>query len=111
MWDCERIGDEILNLLRPLICCKKLHIKNSLLAYEFELFMLMLCMWLLFSRLFQEDDYVQLAAKHYYIQYGSESSLENARKVVRECLRLDLIESKSEAKLVQLVSSAHSQVL
>ncbi|XP_022527923.2 unconventional myosin-VIIb [Astyanax mexicanus] len=57
----------------------------------------------------KEDDYVQLAAKHYYIQYGSESSVETARKVVRECMSLSLIESKSEGKLVQLVKSAHAQ--
>ncbi|KAI4877996.1 hypothetical protein NFI96_012181, partial [Prochilodus magdalenae] len=57
----------------------------------------------------KEDDYVQLAAKHYYIQYGSESNFETARKVVRECVHLSLIERKSEAKLGQLVSSALSQ--
>ncbi|XP_072547051.1 unconventional myosin-VIIb [Salminus brasiliensis] len=57
----------------------------------------------------KEDDYVQLAAKHYYVQYGSESNVETARKVVQECMSLSLIESKSEAKLVQLVSSAHAQ--
>ncbi|KAL7849295.1 hypothetical protein SRHO_G00209180 [Serrasalmus rhombeus] len=57
----------------------------------------------------KEDDYVQLAAKHYYIQYGSESNLQTARKVVQECINLSLIERKSEAKLAQLVSSAHAQ--
>ncbi|XP_036421253.1 unconventional myosin-VIIb [Colossoma macropomum] len=57
----------------------------------------------------KEDDYVQLAAKHYYIQYGSESNLQTARKVVQECINLSLIERKSEGKLAQLVSSAHAQ--
>ncbi|XP_066533908.1 unconventional myosin-VIIa [Hoplias malabaricus] len=56
-----------------------------------------------------DDDYVKLAAKHYYIQYGSESRMDTARKVVKECISLHLIESKSEAKLVQLVMSAHSK--
>uniref|UniRef100_A0A672MWX5 Unconventional myosin-VIIa-like n=1 Tax=Sinocyclocheilus grahami TaxID=75366 RepID=A0A672MWX5_SINGR len=30
----------------------------------------------------KEDDYVQLAAKHYYVQHGSESSMETAEKIV-----------------------------
>ncbi|XP_062873180.1 unconventional myosin-VIIa [Trichomycterus rosablanca] len=54
----------------------------------------------------KEDDYVQLAAKHHYIKYGAESSRETTRSVVWECMNVTLIESKSEAKLVQLVSSA-----
>lgn len=60
--------------------------------------------------LFQEDDYVQLAAKHYYVQHGSESSVENAQKVVQECMNMNMIENKSMAKLVQMVHSAHTQV-
>lgn len=58
----------------------------------------------------QEDDYVQLAAMHYYIRYGTESSKEKAKSIVWECLSLNLIENKSEAKLVQLVGTAHEQV-
>uniref|UniRef100_W5U6H9 Unconventional myosin-VIIa n=1 Tax=Ictalurus punctatus TaxID=7998 RepID=W5U6H9_ICTPU len=57
----------------------------------------------------KEDDYVQIAAKHYYIKYGRESSREKAVSIVWECLSLHLIENKSEIKLVQLVSSAHQQ--
>ncbi|KAB5550675.1 hypothetical protein PHYPO_G00056580 [Pangasianodon hypophthalmus] len=57
----------------------------------------------------KEDDYVQLAAKHYYIKYGRESSREKTKSIVWECLSLTLIENKSEVKLVQLVSSAHEQ--
>ncbi|XP_051985329.1 unconventional myosin-VIIb-like [Xyrauchen texanus] len=57
----------------------------------------------------KEDDYVQLAAKHYYIQHGSDNSLETAQKIVYECMNLSLIENKSLAKLVQLVNSAHTQ--
>lgn len=60
--------------------------------------------------LFQEDDYVQLAAKHYYVQHGSESSVENAQEVVRECMNMSMIENMSTAKLVQMVQSAHTQV-
>uniref|UniRef100_A0A8C1LDQ7 Myosin VIIBb n=1 Tax=Cyprinus carpio TaxID=7962 RepID=A0A8C1LDQ7_CYPCA len=57
----------------------------------------------------KEDDYVQLAAKHYYVQHGSESSMETTNKIVRECMSMTLIENKSVAKLVQMVHSAHTQ--
>ncbi|KAM9469253.1 unconventional myosin-VIIa [Clarias gariepinus] len=57
----------------------------------------------------EEDDYVQLAAKHYYIKYGKESSRDKARSIVWECLSLNLIENKSEVKLVQLVGDAHEK--
>lgn len=53
---------------------------------------------------------MQLAAKHYYVQHGSESSMETAKKIVRECMNMDLIESKSLVKLVQMIHSAHTQV-
>ncbi|XP_060754217.1 unconventional myosin-VIIa [Neoarius graeffei] len=57
----------------------------------------------------KEDDYVQLAAKHYYIKYSTERSEEKAKSIVWECLSLNLIENKSEVKLVQLISAAHEQ--
>ncbi|XP_016386530.1 unconventional myosin-VIIa-like [Sinocyclocheilus rhinocerous] len=57
----------------------------------------------------KEDDYVQLAAKHYYVQHGSESSMETAEKIVRECMNMTLIESKSVVKLMQMIHSAHTQ--
>ncbi|XP_051719592.1 unconventional myosin-VIIa [Ctenopharyngodon idella] len=57
----------------------------------------------------KEDDYVQLAAKHYYIKHGSESSMETSQKIVRECMNMTIIENKSLVKLVQLVHSAHTQ--
>ncbi|KAF5880167.1 unconventional myosin-VIIa-like, partial [Clarias magur] len=57
----------------------------------------------------EEDDYVQLAAKHYYIKYGKESSRDKARSIVWECLSLNLIENKSEVKLVRLVGDAHEK--
>ncbi|KAK3531122.1 hypothetical protein QTP70_012102 [Hemibagrus guttatus] len=59
----------------------------------------------------KEDEYVQLAAKHYYIKYGTESSKEKAKSIVWECLSLNLIENKSEVRLVQLVSGLHEQGL
>lgn len=58
----------------------------------------------------QEDEYVQLAAKHYYIKFGSAHNTENVKEVVKECINTSLIENKSLAKWVQLVSSAHLQV-
>uniref|UniRef100_A0A667Z7P2 Myosin VIIBb n=1 Tax=Myripristis murdjan TaxID=586833 RepID=A0A667Z7P2_9TELE len=54
----------------------------------------------------KEDEYVQLAAKHHYIQFGPVSSAENVQKVVEDCITTTLIETKSKAKWVQLVSSA-----
>uniref|UniRef100_A0A8C1R394 Myosin VIIBb n=1 Tax=Cyprinus carpio TaxID=7962 RepID=A0A8C1R394_CYPCA len=57
----------------------------------------------------KEDDYVQLAAKHYYVQHGSESSMETTEKIVRECVSLTLIENKSMVKLMQMIHSAHTQ--
>ncbi|XP_076018235.1 unconventional myosin-VIIb-like [Genypterus blacodes] len=57
----------------------------------------------------KEDEYVQLAAKHYYIQFGSEHSTENAHKVVKECINTSLIENKSLSKWVQLITDAHLQ--
>lgn len=58
----------------------------------------------------QEDDLVQLAAKHLYIQHGSDSSLQNVKGAVQECINNSLLEAKSEAKWVQMVSTAHAQV-
>uniref|UniRef100_A0A8C1ZX26 Myosin VIIBb n=1 Tax=Cyprinus carpio TaxID=7962 RepID=A0A8C1ZX26_CYPCA len=57
----------------------------------------------------KEDDYVQLAAKHYYVQHGSESSMETTEKIVRECVSMTLIENKSMVKLMQMIHSAHTQ--
>ncbi|XP_028987944.1 unconventional myosin-VIIa-like [Betta splendens] len=57
----------------------------------------------------KEDEYVHLAVKHYYIQFGSVSSRENAQKVVEECIATTLIENKSMTKWIQLISTEHSQ--
>uniref|UniRef100_A0AAQ6IUV6 Uncharacterized protein n=1 Tax=Anabas testudineus TaxID=64144 RepID=A0AAQ6IUV6_ANATE len=58
----------------------------------------------------KEDDLVQLAAKHLYIQHGADSSLQNVKGAVQECINNSLLEAKSEAKWVQMVSTAHAQV-
>uniref|UniRef100_A0A8D3DRE8 Myosin VIIBa n=1 Tax=Scophthalmus maximus TaxID=52904 RepID=A0A8D3DRE8_SCOMX len=57
----------------------------------------------------KEDDFVQLAAKHLYIQHGSEGSPEDVRQAVQDCINPSLLEAKSEAKWVQMVSTAHAQ--
>ncbi|XP_026199603.1 unconventional myosin-VIIb [Anabas testudineus] len=57
----------------------------------------------------KEDDLVQLAAKHLYIQHGADSSLQNVKGAVQECINNSLLEAKSEAKWVQMVSTAHAQ--
>ncbi|XP_044074657.1 unconventional myosin-VIIb-like [Siniperca chuatsi] len=56
-----------------------------------------------------EDEYVQLAAKHYYIQFGSAYNKDNVEKVVEDCITTPLIESKSKTKWIQLISTAHLQ--
>uniref|UniRef100_A0A3Q3IR37 Myosin VIIBb n=1 Tax=Monopterus albus TaxID=43700 RepID=A0A3Q3IR37_MONAL len=53
----------------------------------------------------KEDDYVQLAARHYYIQFGSAYNKESVQRVVEECIATPLIESKSMTKWMQLISS------
>ncbi|XP_034411330.1 unconventional myosin-VIIa-like [Cyclopterus lumpus] len=55
----------------------------------------------------KEDLYVQLAAQHYYIQFGSAYNKDNVHKVVEECIATTLIEHKSMTKWVQLISAAH----
>ncbi|XP_058494755.1 unconventional myosin-VIIa [Solea solea] len=55
------------------------------------------------------DDLVDLTAKHLYVQHGSDSSPENVREVVQDCIKSSLLEAKSEAKWVQMVSTAHTQ--
>lgn len=59
----------------------------------------------------KEDDYVQMAVQHYYIQFGSEYNIDNAKKVVSDCITMTLIENKSMNKWIQLVSAGHSQAL
>ncbi|TMS09553.1 hypothetical protein E3U43_002212 [Larimichthys crocea] len=54
----------------------------------------------------KEDEYVDLAAKHYYIRFGSEYDKDNVRTVVEECISTPLIESKSMTKWIQLISAA-----
>uniref|UniRef100_A0A3Q3J003 Myosin VIIBb n=1 Tax=Monopterus albus TaxID=43700 RepID=A0A3Q3J003_MONAL len=58
----------------------------------------------------KEDDYVQLAARHYYIQFGSAYNKESVQRVVEECIATPLIESKSMTKWMQLISSEVLQV-
>ncbi|XP_015236451.1 PREDICTED: unconventional myosin-VIIa-like [Cyprinodon variegatus] len=57
----------------------------------------------------REDDLIQLAAKHLYIQHGSDNRPENVKETVRDCIKNSLIEAKSEAKLVQMIHTAHAQ--
>ncbi|KAF3835753.1 hypothetical protein F7725_028311 [Dissostichus mawsoni] len=42
-------------------------------------------------------------------EHGSESSAEHVKEAVQECINSSLLEAKSEAKWVQMVSSAHAQ--
>uniref|UniRef100_A0A671VEU5 Myosin VIIBb n=1 Tax=Sparus aurata TaxID=8175 RepID=A0A671VEU5_SPAAU len=54
----------------------------------------------------KEDEYVHMAAQHYYIQFGSAFNKDNVQKVVDECIATQLIESKSMSKWIQLISTA-----
>ncbi|XP_023277674.1 unconventional myosin-VIIa-like [Seriola lalandi dorsalis] len=54
----------------------------------------------------KEDEYVQLATRHYYIRFGSAYNKENVRHVVEECITTQLIENKSMTKWIQLISAA-----
>lgn len=65
---------------------------------------------LLHILLSQEDELAQLAAKHLYIQHGADSSLQKVKEAVQDCINNSLLEAKSEAKWVQMVSHAHAQV-
>uniref|UniRef100_A0A3P8U3G5 Myosin VIIBb n=1 Tax=Amphiprion percula TaxID=161767 RepID=A0A3P8U3G5_AMPPE len=53
----------------------------------------------------KEDECIQLAAMHYYIQFGSEYDRENVQSVVEQCIPTHLIENKSMTKWIQLISS------
>ncbi|XP_011472695.1 unconventional myosin-VIIb [Oryzias latipes] len=57
----------------------------------------------------KEDDIVELTAKHLYIQHGRDSRPDYVKEAVQECVSNSLLEAKSEAKWVQMVSTAHSQ--
>ncbi|XP_077573092.1 unconventional myosin-VIIb [Stigmatopora nigra] len=57
----------------------------------------------------KEDILVKLTAQHLYIQHGSQNGGEAVKEAVRACVGNSLLESKSEAKWVQMVSTAHAQ--
>ncbi|CAM4624535.1 unnamed protein product [Leuciscus chuanchicus] len=57
----------------------------------------------------KEEDYVALAAKHFYVQFGSDISMENTKTVVKECIYSKILEAKSEDKWIQMVNTAHAQ--
>ncbi|KAJ8011282.1 hypothetical protein DPEC_G00056530 [Dallia pectoralis] len=57
----------------------------------------------------KEDDFVQLAAMHYFVTFGSSNTAGDMKKVVEECIPTELIEKKSLGKWIQLVTTAHTQ--
>ncbi|KAF5898435.1 unconventional myosin-VIIa isoform X2, partial [Clarias magur] len=57
----------------------------------------------------KEDVIVQLAAKHFFVQYRSDDSMEKAKSVVQDCVTSKLMENKPEDKWVQMVHTAHVQ--
>uniref|UniRef100_A0A3P8ZN65 Uncharacterized protein n=1 Tax=Esox lucius TaxID=8010 RepID=A0A3P8ZN65_ESOLU len=57
----------------------------------------------------KEEEIVQLAAKHFYVQYGPDSGESNAKAVVQDCISPSLLEAKSQDQWMQMVSTAHAQ--
>lgn len=57
----------------------------------------------------KEDDLIQLTANHLYILHGPDDSPEHVKEAVRDCINDKLLEAKSEAKWVQMVSTAHAE--
>lgn len=59
----------------------------------------------------QEDEYVQLAAKHYFVQFGSqEPARERVQRVVQECITTTRIESRSMTMWIDLITAELSKV-
>lgn len=57
----------------------------------------------------KEDAYVELAAKHLYVQHGSRSSSALVKEAVNEIISASQLQAKTEAKWLQVVGAAHSQ--
>ncbi|KAF4079290.1 hypothetical protein AMELA_G00191340 [Ameiurus melas] len=57
----------------------------------------------------KEDVVVQLAAKHFFVQYQSDDSMEKAKSVVQDCVTSKLLEDKPDTKWIQMVHTAHVQ--
>ncbi|XP_012723887.2 unconventional myosin-VIIa [Fundulus heteroclitus] len=58
----------------------------------------------------KEDEYVQLAAMHYFIQFGSRDPTRDiVQKVVLECITTQQIEQRSMTKWIQLITAELSK--
>ncbi|MEQ2171734.1 hypothetical protein GOODEAATRI_013808 [Goodea atripinnis] len=54
----------------------------------------------------KDDEYVQLAAMHHFIQFGSqEVTRDNVQQVVQECIPTTQIENKSMTKWIELITA------
>ncbi|CAL8309973.1 unnamed protein product [Lota lota] len=58
----------------------------------------------------KEEDYVELTTKHLYIQHGLGGAGDQVKAAVQDCISSSLLEAKPEAKWVQMVSTAYTQV-
>lgn len=58
----------------------------------------------------QEDEYVLIAAMDCYIRFSSDPTKEKVQRVVQDCIPTTLIENKSMAKWVQLITAKVSGV-
>lgn len=61
-------------------------------------------------RITQADEYVSLAAMHYYIQFGPAYNRKDVQQVVEECITTELIKSRGMTKWIDLIGSTHLQV-
>ncbi|XP_032422150.1 unconventional myosin-VIIa-like isoform X2 [Xiphophorus hellerii] len=58
----------------------------------------------------KEDEYVQLAAKHYFVQFGSqEPARERVQRVVQECITTTRIENRSMTMWINLITAELSK--
>uniref|UniRef100_A0A3B5LHT9 Uncharacterized protein n=1 Tax=Xiphophorus couchianus TaxID=32473 RepID=A0A3B5LHT9_9TELE len=58
----------------------------------------------------KEDEYVQLAAKHYFVQFGSqEPARERVQRVVQECITTTRIENRSMTMWIDLITAELSK--
>ncbi|TRY58652.1 hypothetical protein DNTS_024794 [Danionella cerebrum] len=58
----------------------------------------------------KDEEYVDLAAKHFYVQHGSDISVENTRTTIKDCINSKLLEAKSEDKWMQMGPFINSRI-
>nr|XP_014341154.1 PREDICTED: unconventional myosin-VIIb [Latimeria chalumnae] len=57
----------------------------------------------------KEEDLVELAAKHYYVNFGTSVGVEMSHKVIQDCIPNKILATKSVEKWAQLITSMHAK--